>query len=177
MVRLKTEIRLNFRPILEKDATADFDCGVESLNSFLKDHAFINQMRRLSATIVACEQENPQQKIIGFYSLSPAQISAESFPKKMSRSLPQYPIPAFRLCRLAVDHKFQQMKCGTELLVHALAKCYQQSQTIGGYCVLVDAIDEKVKTFYEKRGFIPSIIEPNTLFISMKNIQTLIEIV
>lgn len=158
---------LEFSIITDKENTLSFDCGVESLNKYLKEYALINQSRKLNVTIVA--KDNHSQ-IVGYYTLCPAQIEAELLPKKIARGLPKYPVPALRLCRLAVDIKFQKKNFGKELLINSLRKCYQLSLEIGGFCIIVDAIDEKAKIFYEHFGF-ESINDSLCLFMPMKAIE------
>ena len=140
---------LKFSPLQENQKTDDFDCGNEELNLFLKTHAFSNQNRRLSSTVVAYYEA----KIIGYYTLCPAQVEREIIPSKLTGGLPHYPIAAIRLCRLAIDQNYQGKGFGEELLVHALTKSLQISKEIGGYAVIVDAKNQTAKKFYEKYGF------------------------
>lgn len=151
----------------------DFDCGILSLNDYLQKHALVNQSRKLSVTMVAHAKDDKCKKVIGYYTLSPAQIESDALPKKISRSLPKYPIPAIRLCRLAVDQQHQSKGYGKDLLVHALIKCYQQSEEIGGYCVLVDALNDTAQAFYKYFGFHPLQNFTHSLYIPMKAVETL----
>lgn len=158
---------LNFSPLNENQKTDDFNCGNEDLNLFLKNHAFSNQNRRLSSTVVAYSGA----KIIGYYSLCPAQVEREIMPSKLARGLPHYPIAAIRLCRLAIDQNYQGKGFGEELLIHALIKCLHISKEIGGYVVIVDAKNQIAKKFYEKYGFKEFPEHPLFLYLRVKDIE------
>lgn len=162
---------LNFEPICESHALDDFDCGFSALNLFLKQHALTNHKRHLSFTIVGCHQANNRQNIVGFYSLSFAQIEKENLPNKISRSLSSYPVPALRLSRLAVDLKWQKKGYGGEFLIHALIKCHHLALEGAGFVVVVDAKDSNAVQFYKKYGFEEFQKKPLTLFLRIKDIE------
>ncbi len=56
----------------------NFDCGEESLNSFLKQFARQNDERGLGKTFVAAEKETSE--ILGYYTLSSGSVSSEKVP-------------------------------------------------------------------------------------------------
>jgi hypothetical protein len=60
------------------------------------------------------------------------------------------------------------------LLTQALKKAVEVSASVGLYAVLVDAIDEKAKSFYVKYGFIPFEGHPLTLFLPLATIKAAI---
>lgn len=143
---------MNFCSLNESHSDTDFDCGNEDLNSFLQNFALIFQKRHFGITIVGVSQENT---IVGYYTLCPASIQRESLPAKLFKGPQPNPIPAFRLCRLAVSKKYQGQGYGKILLIHALKKCIVQSRQIGGSAILVDAKHNQAKQFYIKFGFVP----------------------
>jgi GNAT superfamily N-acetyltransferase len=146
-----------------------FDCGVDSLNVFLKRYALQNFKRNLGVTIVAVG-ENSLSKILGYHTVSMAQVSFKEIPEELSGGIPRYPIPAMRIGRLAVDSSAQGMGLGGELLRDALFRALDLSKEVGTCVVLVDAIDGQAKRFYEKYGFIPLIDMPLSLVLPMKTI-------
>lgn len=158
---------LKFFPLDENQKINDFDCGQEDLNLFLKNHALSNQNRRLSSTVISYFES----KVIGYYTLSPAQIEKETLPVKLTKGLPKYPIAAIRLGRLAIDQNYQGKGFGEELLIHALRKCLYISKEIGGYVVIVDAKNQTAKNFYEKYGFKEFQGFPLFLYLRMKDIE------
>ena len=143
---------------------ADFDCGVESLNDFLKRYALQNLKKNVNVTIVAVSPDNPK-KILGYYSVSMAQVSFENLPADLANGTPRYPVPAIRIGRLAVDRAAQGAGLGGELLRHALSRAVDVSQEVGTCMVLVDALDENAKRFYERYGFVSLVDLPLSLML------------
>lgn len=142
---------LQFTLINEAVDFCEFNCGEEELDLFLKNLALLFQQRHFGVTVV-CSDTNG--KLVGYYTLCPACIQRESLPKKMLTGPRPNPIPAFRICRLAVDKRCQGLGYGKILLVHALKKCLEQSKQIGGSIVIIDAKHEQAKHFYEHFGFV-----------------------
>ena len=151
---------------LARDA---FDCGIESLNEFLKRYALQNLKKNISVTTVAVT-EGDRKKILGYYSVSMAQVNFEELPEELARGIPRYPVPALRIGRLAVDRSAQGMGLGSELLRHALVRALNLSREVGTCVVLVDAIDEKAKQFYERFGFVALLDLPLSLVLPMETI-------
>lgn len=151
----------------------DFDCGDERLTQYLKTQATQDMKRHLAAVYVGTKEEEPH-KIIGFYSLSPAQISIEDLPVDVAKNLPKYPyLPAYRIGRLAVDKHHQRRKIGEHLLLDALFKCWKSE--IPGFAVLVDSKHENAARFYGNYGFTPFLHRPESLFIPMSVIKTVFD--
>ena len=88
------------RPLAESDDREQFDCGRESLNKWLRRHAWRNQQSGVSRTNVVCEMA--AGNIVGYVSLSAAQIERAHLPKSSRRNQPD-PLPAILLGQLAVD--------------------------------------------------------------------------
>jgi predicted N-acetyltransferase YhbS len=65
-----------------------------------------------------------------------------AYPQIYLKKLPRYPVPAFRVGRLAIDTKYQGVGIGYKLLKHALLKAVEVSEKVGLYAVLVDAIKD-----------------------------------
>ncbi len=149
---------------------ADFDCGIESLNDFLKRYALQNLKKNVNVTIVAVSEDNPK-KILGYYSVSMAQVNFENLPADLAKGIPRYPVPAMRFGRLAVDRAAQGAGLGGELLRHALYRAVDLSQEVGTSIVLVDALDENAKRFYERYGFVSLVDLPLSLVLPMETIS------
>ena len=155
---------------LSKDfVRTDFDCGIESLNDFLKHYALQNLKKNINVTLVAVSVDNPK-KILGYYSVSMAQVNFENPPADLAKGIPRYPVPATRIGRLAVDRAAQGAGLGGELLRHALYRALDLSQEVGTFVVLVDAIDENAKRFYERYGFVSLVSSPLSLALPMETI-------
>lgn len=146
-------MQLGFSTVHDELNTHDFDCGDVELNFYLKELSIIYQKRHFGATVVFFEKNDIQKKVIGYYTICPASIHRELLPSKMLTGPRPNPIPAFRLCRLAVDLKFQGQGLGKIIFVHSLKKCIDYANQIGGNIVIIDAKNEKAQKFYEHFGF------------------------
>jgi GNAT superfamily N-acetyltransferase len=91
--------------------------------------------------------------IAGFYTLSAADILLNSLPDEMAKRLPRYPtLPAARLGRLAIDHRFTGQKLGSALLADAILRA--AGSEIAVYAMIVDAKDDAAEAFYRHHGFV-----------------------
>ncbi len=160
----------NFGPIDKKHQRKHFDCGYPELNQYLSRYARQNHLKGVNKAFVATKTATPL-KIDGYYTISSSTIAFASFPKSYQQGIPNYPIPAALIGRLAVDISCQGQGLGSELLVDALMRIVKVSQEIGVYAVRVDAIDEKAQQFYLKYEFIPFTDSPLSLFLPLKTIE------
>lgn len=147
-----------------------FDCGEVELNDYLKRYASQDMKRNIGRTFVAVSLNSLD--VLGFYSLSMGSIEFHELPQ--ARKLPKYPIPVARLTRLGVDKSAQGKGLGEYLLMAALKRCYDISQEIAMFGVVVDAKHEKAKKFYIKYGFEALTARPLTLFVTCSYIEQLI---
>jgi len=164
-------MQLDFELLHEKSLIESFDCGELELNSFLQDKARLFQQRNFGVTVTFFEKNNPIKRVIAFYTLCPASILQNLLPEKFLTGPKPNPIPAFRICRLAVDKNYQGKGVGAAILVHALKKCLEQAAYIGGSVVIIDAKHEKAKSFYERFGFISIPDNPLILIQLIKQIH------
>ncbi len=105
----------------------------------------------------------PGGNVGGYYTLSAASIHLSDFPPETARRLPRYPqVPAFLLGRLGVDQRYRGQGWGRFLLADALLRCVRSE--VPGFAVVVDAIDENARRFYEREGFFPLRNTANRLF-------------
>ena len=75
------------------------------------------------------------------------------------------PIPVVVLGRLAVDQAWHGKGVGTGLLRDAVLRTLQAAEIAGIRAILVHAISDAAKRFYEKYGFITSPVDPMTVMI------------
>lgn len=146
-----------------------FDCGNPVLNDYFRFYAFKNDQLSIGKTFVALDETGA---VAGYMTLSNAQIDVNVLPETIRLKLPRYPIPAFRIGKLAIDLRFQGAGVGAWLLRIALEKALSISAAVGLYAVIVDAIDEKAKTFYMKYGFISFQEDPLKLFLPLATIAS-----
>lgn len=151
-----------------------FDCGVIELNTFLKNYALLYLSRRFGITVLCHLDEGPK-RIIGFYTIAPAHISLNELPNTFLKGPKPNPIPAFRLCRLAVDLVYQGQGIGQVILFDAFKRCLAGSSFFGGAVLIVDAKDERIALFYRQYGFVPLPNHPLCLILNLKHIAKYIE--
>lgn len=157
-------------PIKKHHRRDAFDCGDPSLNEFLKKFARQNDERNIAKTFVAVDAG---QNVLGYYSVSAAGIEFSELPGDAAKRLPRYPIPAARIARLAVDQSVQGSGLGARLLVDALKRIYLSSDQVAVKVVLVDALNEKARSFYGHFGFIPLPDEQFKLFLPIETVSVL----
>lgn len=85
-----------------------------------------------------------------------------------ARSAPG-PVPVVVLGRLAVDKDYQGQGLGRGLLRDAILRTLQAADIIGGRAILVHALSEEAKRFYEDSGFTASPINPLTLMVTLQD--------
>ncbi|WP_164112031.1 MULTISPECIES: GNAT family N-acetyltransferase [Sphingobacterium] len=139
---------------LEKDHNKkDFDCGVVSLDNYIKPTAKKDISSDLAACFVIIENNN----VIGYYTLSCAGVDIEEVPDDLKASLKcNYAnLPVILVGRLAIDKNYQGKGLGKILFNDCLKRVLETSSIIGAFAVCVDPIDNNAKEFYQKFGFIP----------------------
>lgn len=83
------------------------------------------------------------------------------------------PIPVMVLGRLVVDRRAQGIKLGAALLQDAVNRTIAISQNTGVRALLVHALHEQAKKFYEHYGFQESPQHPMTLMLRLKSCKEL----
>jgi GNAT superfamily N-acetyltransferase len=77
------------------------------------------------------------------------------------------PVPVMVLARLAVDRRAQGIKLGASLLQDAVNRAVVVSHNAGVRALLVHAINDRAKAFYEHYGFQSSPLHPMTLMLRL----------
>ncbi|MGP0064000.1 MAG: GNAT family N-acetyltransferase [Isosphaeraceae bacterium] len=112
-----------------------------------------------------------ENTVYGYYTLASGAVSFQHLPDEAARKLPQHPVPAILLARLAVDASVQGQGLGFALLVDALRRCLELATALGVHAVEVDAIDPQAEMFYRKHNFIPLRDNPSHLYLPISTIQ------
>jgi predicted N-acetyltransferase YhbS len=139
-----------------------FESGVATLNEWLKRRARRNEADGASRTFVLCTD----RRVVGYYSLAAGSVLHTAATGKVRRNMPD-PVPALLLARLAVDQAWHGKGLGADLLADAVSRAIGAAETIGVRAILVHAISDGAKAFYEKHGFRSSPIEPMTLMVTI----------
>ncbi len=131
-----------------------FSCGKKSLDEFLQKYAAQQVSKNVTKVYVLVDSDAINE-IIGFYTLSAAEINLDQIDEAHRKKLPRYPTPCFRLGRLAISLNHQGKNYGKMLLGCVISRCIEAKKHIGAYALIVDALDEQAKQFYEHFGFTP----------------------
>ncbi len=143
---------------------ADFNCGISSLDDWLKRRANQNQVSGASRTYVVADKN----RVVGYYCLASGALALGEVPNPIRRNMPD-PVPMAILGRLAVDQEWHGNGLGAALLQDAVLRTMQAGGILGIRGLFVHAISEEAKTFYEYHGFIAATTQPMTLVLSLKN--------
>ena len=147
-----------------------FQCGIEALDRYLKKQAKQDIKRRISRVFVATKPDNPKV-VIGYYTLSTLSIELNQLPEKLVRKLTKHPVPAALIGRLAVSNAAQGQGVGKMLLADAIKRTLAVSDQIALYAIVVDAINENAKGFYEQFGITRLSDDSPKLFLPLKSIN------
>jgi GNAT superfamily N-acetyltransferase len=161
--------KLVIRPLDNDHDKPGFQCGVVSLDTYIKKQARQDVKRRVSRVFVATRVDQPNS-ILGYYTLSTLSIELSQLPQALARKLPRHPVPAALLGRLAVNQAAQGHGVGKMLLIDAIKRTLAVSDEIAIYAMVVDAIDERAQHFYEQFGFSRLTSENQRLFLPLKSI-------
>ena len=148
---------------------AEFDCGTDELNKFLRRTARQHLDKGMPRTFVLIDDYSPT-KIIGYYTLAACEIHAEKLPRKYSKKYPPK-APAAKLARLAVSKTNQRQGFGTLMMVNAIERIILVSRNLGIIGFFVDAKNKEAKSYYEQFGFIPIPDNPLELFLPIATLQ------
>ncbi len=140
-----------------------FACGEAALDRYLRTQAGQDDRRRVSRVFVAVEAGF--SRVIGFHALSATAIDARSFPAEIARRLPKYPVPVALLGRLAVDLAWQGRGLGDFLVADAVRRVASVGEHVAIHSIVVEAMSEKARAFYERFGFRPLTDDGRRLFL------------
>lgn len=151
------------QPLAASHIISEFDCGEASLDDWLKRRALINQVSGASRTFVVGDQDN---RVCGYYALAAGAVAHQLATGAVRRNMPD-PIPVLILARLAVDRHAQGIKLGAGLLQDAVNRAGSVALNAGVRALVVHALNEKARAFYEYYGFSISPIHPLTLMLRL----------
>lgn len=173
---MTNETHADYKYLIEvldkKHNKSEFKCGINALDNYLKTQAGQDIKKNVAITHVITAKNN--ERVLGFYSLSSIGIFPGELPENIIKKLPRYPVlPGLLLGILAVDEKHHGQGFGVHLLIDALKRSLAISNHVGIVAVIVDAKDEKAKSFYERNGFLALCGNINRLFLPLSTIKQL----
>ncbi|HSZ62437.1 MAG TPA: GNAT family N-acetyltransferase [Terriglobales bacterium] len=139
-----------------------FDSGEPSLDDWLRRRALQNEESGASRTYVVCAG----QQVAGYYALAVGAVAHVEAPGRVRRNMPD-PVPVMIIGRLAVHKDYQGRKIGPGLLRDAVLRTLQAAEIAGIRALLVHAISERARKFYEDCGFVASPMDAMTLMITV----------
>jgi predicted N-acetyltransferase YhbS len=147
----------------EHDLTA-FQSGEPTLDDWLRRRALRNEAGGGSRTYVVCAGRN--QQVVAYYCLAAGAIAHAGASTRVRKNMPD-PIPAVVIGRLAVDQRLQGRGIGRALLRDAILRTIQAAKIAGIRAILVHAMSDDARTFYEQAGFRSTPVDPMTLMITV----------
>ncbi len=145
---------------------AGFDSGVLELDEYLQRYADQHRRRGITSAYVLVNSDAPAL-ILGYYTLSAAEVDASALGEADRRRLPRYPVPCFRMGRLACRADQRGRGWGRLLMGCAVDRCLKARELVAAYALVVDAKDEGARTFYEHYGFTAFAGKPLTLYLPL----------
>ena len=150
-----------------------FKCGVESLDQWLKKHA--RQAMAIGSARTFVVHDDEQDRVVGYHALTAASIERSEATSRAAKGMPRHPIPAALLARLAVDQSVQGRGLGAWLLRDAMLRTLSAADALAIRVLLVHAIDDRAKRFYERHGFAPSPTDSFNLQLLLKDLRAAVE--
>lgn len=145
----------------------DFACGEAELDDWLKRRALANQASGASRTFVVTVED---RRVWAYYAMAAGAVSHQLATTRVRRNMPD-PVPVMVIARLAVDRGMQGQQLGAALLQDAVNRAVTVAQNAGVRALLVHALHERAKQFYEHYGFQPSPLHPMTLMLRLGGLK------
>ena len=155
------------QPLTAVHRVNDFACGEPSLDEWLKRRALNNQQSGASRTFVVVDGAD---QVLGYYALAAGAVAHQLATGAVRRNMPD-PVPVLVLGRLAVDSRAQGIQLGAGMLQDAVNRAISVSQNTGVRALLVQALNEQARGFYQHYGFVPSPHNPMTLMLCLNSLR------
>ncbi|KEC71215.1 N-acetyltransferase [Rhizobium leguminosarum bv. phaseoli CCGM1] len=145
---------------------AEFNSGVAELDEWLRRRARANQAGVASRTFVVCEGN----RVLAYYALASGAVRQPEAPGRFRRNMPD-PIPVAVLGRLAIDQSHQGRGIGRALVRDAGLRLVNAAEILGIRGLLVHAISDDARAFYEAVGFLPSPSDSMMLMVGLHDLN------
>jgi GNAT superfamily N-acetyltransferase len=134
---------------LEKHRRDAFDCGVESLNVWLRRYAGQNRRGDTAATWVMSDIDH---QVVAYASLCMSSVDLSRAPEQLRKGAPAR-VPVLLLGRLAVDQRHRGMGVGTTLVRHVLLTAVEVNAKAACRAVVANALDAEARSWWQHLGF------------------------
>ncbi|MBB2684902.1 GNAT family N-acetyltransferase [Rhizobium sp. H4] len=153
-------------PLADHHELAEFSSGVAELDEWLRRRARANQAGGASRTFVVCRGN----RVIAYYALASGAVRQPEAPGRFRRNMPD-PVPVAVLGRLAIDQSHQGRGIGRALVRDAGLRLLNAAEILGIRGLLVHAISDDARAFYEAVGFLPSPSDPMILMVGLHDLN------
>lgn len=143
-----------------------FTCGVAVLDDYLKQFALQHSRKGISTVSVLVDTAQPGI-VLGYYTLSAAQLDITGLALADRHKLPRFPVPCFRMGRLACHKDWRGQGLGKVLVGCAVERCLEARKQVAAFALMVDAKDASAKAFYMHYGFTPCADAPMSLYLPL----------
>ena len=148
-----------------------FCSGQLLVDDWLATKALHHQDKHLSVTKVLLDEA---EAIVGYYTMPTGQVDFGDLPTEIAKKLPKRMIPVALLAWLGVAEVCRGKGLGRLLLAQALLDCYDAGQTFPFIAVILDRIDDKAKTFYQRFDFTQLPGHPYRLYLTADQLKSMI---
>ena len=151
------------QPLTAIHRVGGFSCGEPVLDEWLKRRAMANQQSGASRTFVVVDQDHC---VRGYYAMAAGAVAHRLAPGAVRRNMPD-PVPVLVLGRLAVDSSANGNRLGGAMLRDAVQRAIVVSENAGVRALLVHALHDRARQFYQHYGFQPSPLDLLTLMLRL----------
>ena len=148
-----------------------FSSGESALDDWLKKRALKNNEIDASRTFVITHEVNGVTQVVAFFAMTVGEISHTAATGALRRNMPD-PIPVTVLARLAVHEDWHGRGLGRSLLREAVVRSLQISANAAVKAIVVHALHDRARSFYEAFGFQRSRLDELTLMAPLKGLRT-----
>lgn len=135
-----------------KDLIKDFDCGDESVNTYLHKSCLEEESERFAKIFIMLDNSSGY-KLVGYYTLSNASIEAKELPNEFMKGN-SFPCPAILIGKFGIDKSFQGKKLSRVLLWDVYRRILLLYKGDSAFkTIRVDTRKEEAEKFWEKQGF------------------------
>lgn len=154
--------------------------GVAQVDNFLRQTAAkLARADNLQTFVMSDATGN----LIGFYAINAHSIDYTMLPQRFARTRPEHgSIPAAYISMIGVDLRYQGRGHGSRLLLDALSRITEASQSLGIAVVLLDVLDcgdptrvERRRALYLDFGFQSLPRQPLRLYLPMATVRRMLE--
>lgn len=134
-----------------------FDCGEETYNGWLRDHAAGAVAAGSAAVYLLLEQAQPHdgERVVGYFAICPTLVVRDKIPRPLRGGVLRA-APGWLLAKLALDRSLRgdgDRRWGAQLLREALQVIVRSADQGGGQIIVVNADNARLVDWYKRHGF------------------------